>query len=96
MSAVIYVDLDAILPVINGVWHRIELTRMPEPGEGLTMLCGVTATAEFDHLDRRRSHGTPTECWNCDLIYRRKHGIPALPSHPGLRVRPQPHPRRLR
>lgn len=40
------------------------------------MLCGITATAEFEPLDKRRAH-VPRQCARCDLIYRREHHIPS-------------------
>ena len=33
MSALIYVDLEALHPVVDGVWHRADLPRVPLPGE---------------------------------------------------------------
>lgn len=76
MSALIYVDMASVHPVIDGVWHRATLTAMPDPGQGVTMLCGATAAAEYERLERRRDHGTPTMCIACDSIYRRQQGIP--------------------
>lgn len=76
MSAVIYIDPAGIHPVVDGEWHRTRLTGIPQPGQGITMLCGVSAAAEFEPLDQRRTHGTPTQCPRCDAIYRRQLGIP--------------------
>lgn len=76
MSAVIYIDPSAIHPVINGEWHRTRLLGIPEPGQGITMLCGAAASAAFLPLNQRRDHGVPTACPRCDSIYRREHGIP--------------------
>lgn len=96
MSAVIYIDPQSIHPVINGEWHRTRLAAIPAPGQGITMLCGVVATATFEPLDQRRAHGVPTQCWRCDLAYRRAHGIAVPPGHPGLKQPPTPHPRKGR
>ena len=76
MSAVIYIDPAAIRPVVDGEWHRTRLTGIPTQGQGVPMLCGITATAEFEPLDKRRAH-VPRQCARCDLIYRREHHIPS-------------------
>jgi hypothetical protein len=76
MNAVIYIDPAAIQPVIDGEGHRTRLTGIPGPGQNVTMLCGLTAAATFEPLDRRHTHGAPTQCAHCDLRYRREHGIP--------------------
>lgn len=76
MSALIYVDLAHVHPVIDGVWHRAQLVGMPAPGVAITMLCGESAAAEYHRLDQRRAHGAPTACPRCDLLYRRQHQIP--------------------
>lgn len=89
MTAVIYIDPQAIHPVVDGVWHRTRLLRFPEPGQGITMLCGVTASATFEPLSQRRTHGIPTECPDCDQIYRREHHIPQAQD----RLRPSPRRR---
>jgi len=96
MTALIYVDTEAIHPVVDGEWHRADLCRVPMPGEEITMLCGVAAVAEFEDLVRRRDH-PPRQCWHCDLVYRRRRGIAVPPEHPGLipRIpRPAPKPRK--
>ncbi|GAA4544484.1 zinc finger protein [Amycolatopsis samaneae] len=84
MIALIYVDTRAILPVVDGTWHRARFTHVPSPGEPITTLCGVSAVTEFELLDRRDVHGVPRQCWSCDLLYRRQHGIDVWPGHPGL------------
>lgn len=76
MTAVIFVDLAHVHPVIDGVWHRAQLLGMPDPGQGITMLCGETAAAEYQRLEQRRAHGVPTMCPRCDLLYRQREGIP--------------------
>lgn len=76
VTAVIYIDPQAIHPVIDGEWHRARLSAIPKPGQGITMLCGATAAAAFQPLNERRAHGAPTACARCDSIYRREHGIP--------------------
>lgn len=77
MTALIYVDMEHVHPVINGVWHRAKLHGLPAPGTAMTMLCGESAAAEYRRLDERRAHGVPTACPNCDQMYRRQLGIPA-------------------
>ncbi|MFE0025512.1 zinc finger protein [Amycolatopsis sp. NPDC059021] len=94
MDAVIYVDTDAIHPVADGRWHHARLTRVPQPGETVTMLCGLTAAAEFEQSAQRDSRGVPQTCWDCDLVYRREHDLDVWPGHPALPRRPVPHPRR--
>ncbi|WP_284746463.1 hypothetical protein [Amycolatopsis sp. RTGN1] len=85
MSAVIYIDFEAIHPVIDGEWHRTRLTGIPKPGQGITMLCGATAAAAFQPLNQRRDHGSPTEYPRCDSIYRRERGIPQQHTRQGRR-----------
>lgn len=89
MAALIYVDLANVHPVIDGVWHRASLLAMPDPGQGITMLCGVTATAEYERLDNRNRARPPTCCWDCDAKYRRIQGIP----HRSTGQLPTPRPR---
>ncbi|MFD9961919.1 zinc finger protein [Amycolatopsis sp. NPDC058986] len=96
MGAVIYVDTNAIHPVVDGRWHHTRLARVPEPGETVTMLCGVSAAAEFAQSQLRDSHGAPQTCWDCDLIYRREHDLDVWPGHPALSPQPVPHPRGAR
>ena len=74
MDALIYLDLEALHPVVDGKWHRVDLHRVPMPGEKITMLCGVKATAEFVDLVRRRDY-PPQQCWDCDGVYRLRKGI---------------------
>jgi hypothetical protein len=74
MTAVIYVDPQAVHPVINGEWHRLE--KVLTPGQEFTTLCGISDTAMFMPLSERRTLGIPRQCDNCDVIYRRDHGIP--------------------
>jgi hypothetical protein len=76
MTAVIYIDPAAIHPVIGSEWHRARLRGIPEPGQGITMLCGASAAAAFEPLVNRRNHGAPTACPRCDAVYRRELGIP--------------------
>jgi len=76
MTATIYLDPAAIHPVVDGEWHRTRLTDIPKPGQGVTMLCGVTAAAAFEPLEQRRARGVPRQCAHCDLMYRREQGIP--------------------
>ncbi|MEV8615707.1 hypothetical protein AB0383_48780 [Amycolatopsis sp. NPDC051373] len=94
MTALIYIDPQAIHPVIDGVWHRTSLSAIPAPGEGITMLCGETAAAEFEPLQQRTARGVPTQCPYCDVAYRRALGWTIPPGHPGLNRRPRALPRR--
>lgn len=87
MTAVIYIDPRAIHPVFDGAWHRTGLASIPAPGEDITMLCGETATAEFEPLAERTKRNVPTECAYCDVAYRRALGWSIPPSHPGLQSR---------
>ncbi|GAA4552085.1 zinc finger protein [Amycolatopsis samaneae] len=94
MSALIYVSLDHVHPVVDGKWHRVQLAEMPEPGQVLHMLCGLTAPAEYERTEHRDARGPATQCWSCDFEYRRIHGIDMYPDHPGRPgPRPVPHPR---
>lgn len=81
MTALIYIDTTAIHPVINGVWHRGRFTSIPEPGQGITMLCGVTAAAAFEPLERRRDHAPLKTCFDCEAEYMCEQGIPVPASH---------------
>ena len=83
MTAVIYLDAQAMHPVIGGEWHR--LTGAPEPGQAITTLCGISETATFLPLGERRSRGIPRQCDHCDAIYRRDHGIPPRQDRIGRR-----------
>lgn len=74
MGAVIYMDLQAVRPVINGEWHV--LAKGLEPGQAFTTLCGISDTATFEPLTERRKRGIPRQCERCDAIYRRDRGIP--------------------
>ncbi|WP_290055677.1 hypothetical protein [Amycolatopsis solani] len=47
MSGLVYVDLDAVRLVVDGVAHRLRLARMPLNGERLVTLCRVEALAAF-------------------------------------------------
>ncbi|MFD9961447.1 hypothetical protein [Amycolatopsis sp. NPDC058986] len=94
MSALIYVDLAHLHPVVDGVWHRAWLTHLPAPGEGVAMLCGLVATAEYcDRLDRD-THGVPVQCWDCEREYRAELGYSPPPGgYPTASHRPVPYPR---
>lgn len=90
-DAVIFVDLEAIHPVVDGVWHRGRFTHVPRSGEEIHFLCGLTSKAGFKALATR---GVVTTCWECDYEYCRAKRIPVAPDHPGLpQQRPAPHPR---
>jgi hypothetical protein len=79
-SAFVYLDLESVHPVIEGVWHRVRLTAFPAPGEVITMLCGAVAVAQFERRDQRCVRGTPTCCWSCDAVHRRARGIAVWPA----------------
>ncbi len=90
------VSLNDVHPVIGGLWHRVYIERMPTPGEDITTYCGITEPVAFEGKNKQVTVQT---CWDCDLVYRRHHGIPYQPDHPGLTpdevVPPrQPRPRR--
>lgn len=87
MSALIYIDLEHVHPVIDGVWHQIDLLQMPLPGQALTMLCGRTAAAEYTTKDAVRQRGGSLRmCPRCDAIHRSRRGWVPSP-------RPRPHRR---
>ncbi|RSD22021.1 hypothetical protein [Amycolatopsis eburnea] len=102
MTGLVYVDLDAVRLVVDGVAHRLRLVRMPAAGEQLTTLCRVVVHASFDLTPPRV---VPEPCWACAEMYasdraaraaqRRLHVVPAepprIPLQPrGLRRPPQP------
>ncbi|GAB3146987.1 hypothetical protein GCM10027258_39670 [Amycolatopsis stemonae] len=76
-TAVIYLDPLAIHPVINGEWHRARLAEIPQPGDTITMICGISATAAFQPVGQRRRRQIPRQCPRCDDICRREQGIPS-------------------
>ena len=76
MTAAIYIDPLTILPVIEGEWHRTRLTKIPTPGQVITMLCGASGAAVFELSDERRRREIHRQCERCDVIYRRERGIP--------------------
>ncbi|GAB3359987.1 zinc finger protein [Amycolatopsis echigonensis] len=84
MQALIFIDLDHVHPVVDGVWHRALLDSVPDPGEDVTMLCGLTAPAGFKSRDSRDSNCVLVMCVHCDYQYRRANGIPIPPNHPAL------------
>lgn len=83
MTAAIYIDPLALLPVIDGEWHRTLLTEIPASGQVITMLCGASGAAVFELSDERRRHQIPGQCESCDAIYRRQHGIPLRQNRTG-------------
>ncbi|MBB1158090.1 hypothetical protein [Amycolatopsis dendrobii] len=84
MQALIFIDLDHVHPVVDGVWHRALLDSVPDPGDDITMLCGLTAPAGFRPRDGRHPNGALVTCVYCDYQYRNAHGIPIPSSHPAL------------
>jgi hypothetical protein len=87
VTALIYIDPQAIHPVIDDEWHRARLGAIPAPGQGITMMCGATGAAAFEPLERRRDRGAPKTCFYCEAIYMREHGMPVPADHPGLKPR---------
>jgi hypothetical protein len=84
MNVRIMIDLDRVHPVSGNRWHRaMRLRQLPQPGELITTLCGKTEEAEYAASTEQTL--VVETCWLCDLVYRRQHGIPVLPDHPGLR-----------
>ena len=90
MNALIYLNLDHLHPVINGVWHHARFVAVPAPGDAITTLCGETAVAVFEPTTRRGAHGPPLQCPFCDVAYRRACGLAIRPGHPGLLPRRRP------
>ncbi len=84
-DAVIYIDPLMIHPVMEGVWHHARLAEIPDPGQTITMLCGVTGVAAFLPLSQRRNRTIPRQCERCDAIVRQLHGIPLRQN----RIRPR-------
>ncbi|MDS0133198.1 MULTISPECIES: hypothetical protein [unclassified Amycolatopsis] len=76
VAAVIYVDPQTIQPVLNGKWHRMDITAVPRPGDTVTMLCGESGAAEFKLLGQRRADRIHQQCESCDDVLRRREGIP--------------------
>jgi hypothetical protein len=76
VAAVIYIDPLTIQPVLNGKWHRLDLTAVPQPGQTVTMLCGESGAAEFKLSGERRDERTHQQCESCDDVLRRRKGIP--------------------
>ncbi|GAA4549998.1 hypothetical protein GCM10023192_73410 [Amycolatopsis samaneae] len=89
-EAVLYIDTSALYPVVGDTWHRARLTRVPEPDEQLTMLCGLSASAAFAHVSKRDAFRVPRQCWDCERIFRREHGFPPPPSPPTATHRREP------
>ncbi|GAA4544181.1 hypothetical protein [Amycolatopsis samaneae] len=80
MNALIYLDLAHVLPVVDGIWHRIILSRVPLPGEPITMLCGLSSVAAYDDTSNREIHLVPRQCWDCEKVYRLRNGYDPPPS----------------
>lgn len=74
MAALIFIYLEHVHPVIDGVWHRVRLTSVPAPGEHITMLCGQEAATAFAPHEQRRARCIPTQCLPCDAVYREQLG----------------------
>ncbi|SEB43791.1 zinc-finger [Amycolatopsis tolypomycina] len=80
MTALLYLDLEHMFPVVQGVRHRSIFARVPDPGTEVRMLCGLVAVAEYADAAKRNTHGVQTLCWGCDAEYRRQQGIPSRTS----------------
>jgi hypothetical protein len=85
VAAVIYVDPLTIQPVLNGKWHRMDLTAVPEPGEAVTMLCGESGEAEFKLSGEGRNNRVHQQCEPCDDVLRQRKGIPSRRDRIGRR-----------
>jgi hypothetical protein len=85
VAAVIYVDPLTIQPVLNGKWHRMDLTAVPQPGEAVTMLCGESGTAEFKLSGERPDDGIHQQREPCDDVLRQRKGIPSRRDRIGRR-----------
>lgn len=83
--AQIYLDLDKVRPVFDGRWHRVQLDRLPTTGERLKMLCGRERVVAFADAADRTAFGVPTCCYECDLVYRKQHGIEIRAGKPAIR-----------
>jgi hypothetical protein len=62
VSALVYVDLDAVRLIVDGVSHRVRLTRLPVAGEQLTTVCRLRVSAAFDDEPVRM---VPVPCVVC-------------------------------
>lgn len=81
MTATVYLDLDTIRFFIDDTWHFPDrLTRIPQTGEAVRMLCGTVAAAHYD--DRTARVGPTRVCPECDWDYRGQHGIPRYAPRP--------------
>ncbi|MFE3175922.1 zinc finger protein [Amycolatopsis sp. NPDC059090] len=87
MAALIFIYLEHVRPVVDGVWHRARLTSVPAPGEHITMLCGLKAVAAFAPHEQRGARCIPTQCLPCDAAYREQLGwsVPKRPAKPKRR-----------
>jgi hypothetical protein len=85
VAAVIYVDPLTVQPVLNGKWHRMDLTAVPQPGQVVTMLCGESGAAEFKLPGERRDERVHQQCEPCDDVLRRRRGIPSRRDRIGRR-----------
>ncbi|MFD9963097.1 hypothetical protein [Amycolatopsis sp. NPDC058986] len=97
MTALIYVDLAHLHPIVDGVWHRAWLGHLPVPGEVVVMLCDVQAPAAYDDYGRRDTHSVARQCWRCEEVYRAEMGFApppgGYPHASGVRSVPHPRPR---
>lgn len=57
-------------------WHQTQLSRVPQTGEEITLLCGRVERVEFGADD---SNASTLTCWNCEREYRRREGMPPMP-----------------
>jgi hypothetical protein len=74
MNALITVDLEHVHPVIDGRWHHAQLESLPQTGDMLTTLCGITEPVQYRATQDQVM--TVHTCWDCDAIYRQLNGMP--------------------
>lgn len=82
MTIRIFLDLDKLHFVVSGLRHRARLARVPNPGDSMTMLCGLVDIVEYTTSTEQ----SVTTCWTCDLHYRRSLGFTIPSTHPGLKA----------
>ena len=80
MSAIIALSLDHVHPVIDGQWHLLPvLEALPQPGEMITTLCGITETVEYQ---AKREQILPAHaCWACDTEHRKRKKTTPMAKH---------------
>jgi hypothetical protein len=66
VSGLVVFDLDALRVVIDGVAHRLRVTRLPYAGEQVTTFCRVRVAASFDEGSL---HVVPVPCLACSHLH---------------------------